>query len=424
MKYAGLKLLLLRRTMPELRNNHILPLIADIGGYANFLSSANVFVFPNGSRLQLGYCDSERDLTRFQGAEYEVICFEEATLFAEAWIVFISTTLRTTRKDFTPRIYYTCNPGGIGHSYIKRLFIDRIYRDNENPDDYVMIRSNVMDNPHLDAGYISMLEALPPVQRRAHLDGDWDVYEGQVFSEFINDPKHYQDRLYTHVIEPFDIPENWPVWRSMDWGENHPFSIGWWAVDDGGRLYRIREWYGGLPGMGNVGLHMTAPEVAQGIIEREQCEELRWRRILGVADPSIWNKNGGINIISAFTSAGVLFTKADNTRIPGWQQVHQRLRFDGEGRPGMYIFNTCRDFIRTLPMLQYAKNDPEDVEKGGEDHLGDEVRYLCMANPMRARGALLDRSRWTSEMHQRYNRADTEGKRYLIDRWQKEGALS
>lgn len=132
MRYPGLKLLLLRRTLPELRANHILPLQRELAGYAAWSGAERAFRFPNGSRLVMGYCDSDSDCAQYQGQEYEVIGFEEATNFEPDWLTFIATCLRTTRTDFAPRIYYTCNPGGPGHAYIKRLFIDRAFHDGED----------------------------------------------------------------------------------------------------------------------------------------------------------------------------------------------------------------------------------------------------------------------------------------------------
>lgn len=180
MRYPGLRLLLLRRTLGELRENHLLPLQSELAGYAEFKKEERSFLFPNGARLTLGYCDCDADMLQYQGAEYDVIGFEEATHFKEEWMVFISTSLRTTKSNFRPRIYYTCNPGGVGHAYIKRLFIDRIYREGEREEDYCFIPARVYDNRVLmeaDPGYVRRLEALPEHKRRAHLLGDWNVYE-------------------------------------------------------------------------------------------------------------------------------------------------------------------------------------------------------------------------------------------------------
>ena len=146
MNYAGLKGVILRRTMPELRNNHIIPLMSELHGYAKYNSDQRAFLFPNGSRLCLGYCDNEGDLLQYQGQEFDFIEFEEATHFPEEWIKFICTSLRTTRTDFKPRVYYTTNPGGVGHAYIRRIFIDKQYKEGENPEDYVFIAASIYDN--------------------------------------------------------------------------------------------------------------------------------------------------------------------------------------------------------------------------------------------------------------------------------------
>lgn len=385
MNYPGLKLLLLRRTMPELRRNHIVPLLGELAGYASYNGDSKTFVFPNGSRLELGYCDNEGDVSRYQGAEYDVLGFEEATLFPEEWVVMITTSVRTTRKDWQVRFYYTCNPGGVGHAYIKRLFIDRRYKPGERPEDYRFIKATVLDNHVLaesDPGYIQRLKALPPAKRRAHLEGDWSVYEGQVFEEFTDDPDHYQDRRHSHVIAPFELPEDWQIYRGFDFGYARPFSVGWWAVDRENRLYRILELYGCVPGEPNTGVRWEPRRIFQEIQRIES--EHRWlkgKRIRGVADPSIWDKSRGESIAEMAERERVYFDKGDNTRIPGWMQLHYRLAFDENGIPGLYVFNTCREFLRTLPLLQYDRSRPEDVDSQGEDHIADECRYICMARP-------------------------------------------
>ena len=386
MRWPGLRLLLLRRTMPELRENHILPLQRELAGYAVYKPGERAFLFPNGSRLVLGYCAGDADCLRYQGQEYEVIGFEEATNFREDWIVFISTCLRTTRTDFSPRIYYTCNPGGVSHELIKRLFIRREYRAGEHAEDYAFIPARVYDNPVLmaaDPDYVRRLESLPPAKRRAHLDGDWDVYEGQVFEEFRNDPAHYADRRWTHVIDPFPPPEGWSIWRSFDFGYARPFSAAWWAVDFDGRLYRILELYGCEKDRPNVGLKWT-PERIFGEMARIEQEHpwLTGKKILGVADPAIWDGSRGESIAAIGERLGIYFEKGENKRLPGWMQLHYRLRFDEEGLPMLYLFTNCTAAIRTLPLMQYDPHSPEDVDSTLEDHAPDEMRYLCMARPI------------------------------------------
>lgn len=389
MRYPGLNLLLLRRTLPELRANHILPLQRELAGYAVWSGAERAFRFPNGSRLVMGYCDSDSDCAQYQGQEYEVIGFEEATNFESDWLTFIATCLRTTRTDFVPRIYYTCNPGGPGHAYIKRLFIDRAFHDGEDPADYVFIPAKVYDNQVLmqrDPGYLKRLEALPPARRRAHLEGDWNVYEGQVFAEWRDDPAHYADGKWTHVIEPFDIPDTWRVYRSFDFGYAKPFSVGWWAVDFDGRLYRILELYGCVPGEPDTGVRWTPEQIFEQIRTTEATHPyLRGRDIRGVADPAIWDASRGDSIADIADRYGVYFEPGDHKRLPGWMQVHYRLAFDEAGLPMLYVFRNCRDTRRTLPLLRYDAHAPEDVDTRQEDHIADEIRYLCQSDPIAPR---------------------------------------
>ena len=369
MRYDGLKMLLIRRTLQDLRENHIRTLEGLLNGYAKYSREERIFKFPNGSLLKVGYCDAERDVLQYQGQEYDVIMFEEATQFPEAWVADIRATNRTTRTDFAPRCYYTCNPGGIGHAWVKRLFVERRYVGNENAEEYEFIRATVDDNPHVDAGYISYLDSLPPARRKAWRDGSWDIYEGQVFEEFTDNPTQYAARAWTHVIKPFEVPSSWTMYRSFDYGYSKPFSVGWWAVDFDGIVYRIGEWYGCRPNEANVGIRLTPGEIMAGIVERESANpNLRGRKIRGVADPAIWDTSGGKSIAEVGEDYRIYFEKGDNKRIAGWAQVHERLKFDEDGRPGMYVFDTCKDFIRTVPSLQFIGRGGEDVDTEGEDH--------------------------------------------------------
>lgn len=389
--YAGLEGVIIRRTFPELRNNHIIPLQQELGGYAIWKEAEKSFLFPNGSRLRLGYCDNDSDLLQYQGTELDFIFFEEATNLKEEWITFISTSLRTTRTDFKPRVYYTANPGGVSHAYFKRLFIDRIFIGKENADDYRFIPATVHDNTVLmgaNPEYIKQLEALPEAKRRAHLYGDWDVFEGAFFSEFRNEPKSYTEAFYTHVCEPFEVPESWEIYRSFDWGYSRPFSCDWWAVDYDGRAFLILQMYGcstdshGNP-LPDTGVKWSADKVFSEI-ERVEKEHrwLKGKRITGVADPAIWAEDGGEAIIAAADRHGIYFSKADHTRLAGWMQVRYRLAFDEDGRPLVYFFSTCKHAIRTLPLLQYSETNPEDLNTKQEDHFADSFRYFCMLNPM------------------------------------------
>ena len=286
------------------------------------------------------------------------------------------------------RVYYTCNPGGQGHAYVKRVFIDRRFNSNENPDDYTFIQALVDDNTALmeaQPEYVQQLEALPEKLRQAWRHGRWDVFEGQVFGEFVDDPAHYADRIGTHVIEPFDIPKTWTIYRGFDWGYAKPFSVGWYAIDYDGCMYRFRELYG-CTGEADVGVEWTVERVAEAIREVETTDpQLKDRKIVGVADPAIWQENGGVSIAETMEKYRVYFNKGDHKRIPGKMQCHYRLAFDERQVPMFYVFNTCKYFIRTIPALIYSETQVEDIDTKMEDHIYDEWRYVCMERPIAPR---------------------------------------
>ena len=387
LQYPGIRLLLLRRTYPELESNHVRFLRTELHGIAEYRMTARQFAFDNGSILQLGYCDSDADMDRYQGAEFDVIFIDEATQFREEWLRQLAACLRGV-NDFPKRIYYTCNPGGPGHSYIKRLFIDRRYEPGERAEEYQFIPARVQDNKALlrsQPEYLRQLEALPAQLRRAWLEGRWDIFAGQVFSEFRDDPAHYKDRRYTHVIPAFDVPREWRVYRSYDFGYAKPFSVGWWAVDFDGTIYRILELYG-CTGTPNEGVLWT-PERQFREIRRIEQEHplLKGREIFGVADPAIWDSSRGESIYETALKQGIYFTPGDNRRIAGWMQVHYRLAFDDQGYPQLYVFDHCKAFVRTVPALLYSRADPEDLDSAQEDHVADEVRYFCMSRPIAPR---------------------------------------
>ncbi len=397
LNYPGIKVMIIRRTYPELQENHIIPLCEMLHCHAedktqrvaSYNDSKKHITFPNGSRILFRYCDSEKDAERFQGTEVDVLFVDEATHQSEEKMDKLSACVRGV-NGYPKRIYYTCNPGGVGHAWVKRLFVDRQYKPGENPDDYSFIRSLVRDNLALmqaDPEYVRKLEALPPKLRKAWLDGDWDIYEGQFFEEFADRPEHYIDRQWTHVIEPFEIPDGWRIYRSFDWGYAKPFSCAWWAVDYDGVVYRILELYG-CTDTPNEGVKWT-PERVFAEIHRIETEHrwLRGKTIQGVADPAIWDAETGESIADVATRYRVYFDKGDHARLPGWMQVHYRLYFDDNGYPMMYVFKNCKAFIRTMPLLQYDEHRVEDLDTDGEDHVADEVRYFLMTRPIKPRKA-------------------------------------
>jgi hypothetical protein len=248
--------------------------------------------------------------------------------------------------------------------------------------------------------YIKQLEALPPKLREAWLYGRWDIFEGQFFEDFRTTPdiqkcadagitpeEALQQHRWTHVIEPFDLSvgekRGWHIMRSYDFGYNKPFSLGYWAVDYDGVLYRIMEMYG-CTQTPDEGVKWSPDEQFKRISEFErQHPWLKGRKIVdSVADPAIWDQSRGESIAETAAKYGIYFTPGDNNRIPGWMQVHYRLQFDENGYSRMYVFNNCKAFIRTMPLMMYSETHPEDLDTKLEDHCPDEVRYMCMSRPI------------------------------------------
>ena len=384
-KHAGIRICIVRKTYPELEQNHVVPLKKILHGIATYNKTDKQFTFPNGSIIKLQYCKNDSDLENFQGVEYDVIFIDEATQLTEHQMKEIGACLRGV-NDFPKRVYYTCNPGGQGHGYIKRIFIDRKFENNEDPEDYSFTQALVQDNEALmkaDPYYIKNLEALPYKLRQAWLYGRWDIFEGQFFEEFKDDPEHYQDGKWTHVIEPFDIPPGWKIYRSYDFGYAKPFSCAWWAIDYDGRLYRILELYG-CTKEPNEGVKWSPAEQFKKIKEVEdQHPYLKGKKIGGVADPAIWNRSTGESVADVAASYHIYFDKGDNERIAGWMQMHYRMSFDENGVPMMYIFSNCKAFIRTIPLLIYDETHVEDLDTSLEDHVADESRYMCMTRPIK-----------------------------------------
>lgn len=398
------KALILRKTYPQLEE-----LIGKSLGYyprvyprARYNDSKHTWTFPSGAKVIFGSMQHPRDKYNYQGKAYDFIAFDELTHFTFDEYIYLFSRNRPNGPGTRCYIRSTANPGGVGHGWVKERFItpappmttvwDNVELDM--PDgkketrrrSRVFVPASVFDNPALlanDPNYLTNLASMPDAERRALLYGDWDSYAGQVFSEWRNDPKHYADRLFTHVIDPFDPPRDWRYYRSFDWGYSKPFSCGWWAVDHEGIAYRILEYYGCKKDKPDTGLCMNAKQVFERIAATEREHPyLRDRDILGVADPAIWDQQRGPSIADEAAKVGVYFSKGDNKRIPGWVQLHERLAFDDRGVPRMYIFNICPDFIRTVPALTYDEHRVEDVDSRLEDHIADETRYFCMLDPV------------------------------------------
>jgi phage terminase large subunit len=368
LRYGGIRLLILRRTFPELRENHILPLRADLRGVADYKETDKAFSFPNGSRLVFGYCASESDVIQYQGQEYDVIFLDEATHFTEYQYSTLTACLRGA-NPFPKRMYLTCNPGGVGHMWVKRLFVDREFKPSEDPADYVFIQAKATDNPALvgsDPGYLKMLDNLPDGLREAWRDGRWDVFAGQYFPEF---------RKETHVIAPRVLPKEWPRYRVFDYGLDM-LACYWAAIDYDERIWVYREYC-------QSGLKVS--DAAAVILENTGEGE---RIPYTIAPPDMWStqKDTGRTMAELYARCGVPLVKASNQRIHGWMAVKEFLKVREDGQPGLLVFSDCQRLIRDMGAVQHDEKNPNDVatEPHEYTHAPDALRYLCVFRAMGA----------------------------------------
>lgn len=400
------KALILRKTYPELAE-----LIDKTLNYyprsfpgCRYNASTHTWTFPSGAKIIFGAMQHTTDRTKYQGRAFDLIIFDELTHFMYDEYSYLISRNRPNGPGTRVYMRATANPGGVGHGWVKERFItsappmtpiseevawlDPDGGQHTRTQRRIFVPSTVYDNQALmanDPDYVARLASMPEAERNALLYGDWDSFSGQVFIEWRNDPEHYDDRLNTHVVSPFQVPESWPIWCGLDWGYSKPFSVGWYAVDPERRIYRIREYYG-CTGTPNTGVLMEPSAVAQMIKEIEaEDPNLKGKRIHRIGDPAIWGSQSGESIGALFERQRVYWDKGDHARIQGKMQMHHRLAFDENGRPMLYVFNTCKNFIRTIPALVYDDSNVEDINTDGEDHIYDECRYVLMANPIAPR---------------------------------------
>ena len=398
MRWPGTHAYLFRRTYPELKDTLIAEAVSSIPPeLGKYNASSHDLTLTGGSVMHFRACQRPGDVYKYQGAQIHWLYIDELTHFDKGVFDYLRTRVRAVKAlGIVPVVRCTSNPGGYGHSWVKAMFVDsarpgeiheqRVFSQRLNRWQVRTVQyipALATDNPYLSEDYIFELEQKPAKLREALLEGKWDAFEGQVFAEFADDPAHYADRRWTHVIDPFVIPAHWRRYRSFDFGYTRPFSVGWWAVDEEGVLYRYRELYGCPKGQANVGVEWTPSEIARQIRAIEDAAGETG--VMGVADPSIWDASRGQSVAEQMMREGVTFMPGDNARLPGKMQVHYRLAFDRSGYAQMYVMSNCREFIRTLPALSYDEHRVEDIDTEGEDHIYDETRYMCMARPIAAR---------------------------------------
>jgi len=363
LRYPGISCLLIRRTLPELKSNHVIPFLREYDGIISYSESEKALLFPNKSRISLGYCASDRDVQRYQGQEYDVIAIDEATQLSEFRFSVLKACLRGS-NHFPRRMYLTCNPGGIGHSWVKRIFIDRDFRGGENPGEYNFIPAKVYDNPILTAAdpeYLSSLESLPPRLKDAWLYGKWDVFDGQFFPEF--DPT-------VHVCHPTAIPKNIKKFVAMDYGLDM-LALLLVGVDSSGNIWVIREYC-------RSGLTLSEAARCTALL----CEGNNVS--VAVCSPDLWNRRqdsgkSGFEIMQQVSGMPPMVA-ADNRRIPGWRVLREYLSA-AENHPFIRISTECRELRECLAALLCDTSRPEDASDSPHKitHAPEALRYAVMS---------------------------------------------
>ena len=361
LRYPGISCLLVRRTMAELKTNHLIPLLREYGAFMTYSESDKRIVCSNGSTISLGYCSSSRDTLRYQGQEFDIIALDEATQFGEHQFSVFKACLRGV-NEFPKRMYLTCNPGGVGHAWVKRLFVDRDFRPGENPKDYLFIPAVIYDNSVLMSScpeYTAQLESLPPRLRDAWLYGKWNVFEGQFFPEF---------DIERHVSDAAVPTKKLRRFIAFDYGFDMLAAL--LIAVDGDRLIVESEYC--AP---NLTLSEAAERVASlsnGLAE------------YAVASPDLWNRRqdsgkSGFEIMQQVKGMPPM-TPADDRRIPGWRMLREYLSLSS-GTPRLIISSRCYELIRCLPALLCDPLRPEDAsgEPHAVTHSPEALRYAVMS---------------------------------------------
>lgn len=359
--------LFMRRTFPELKRTIIDNLKQELpAGTYTYNASEKVMRFDNGSSITFGYCEYDHDVERYQGAEFDLIAMDELTHFTEFIFKSLLHPLRTTKKKVLPNFIAGTNPGNVGHVWVKRLWIDRDYEEFEKieADEYAFFPARVYDNQHLldnNIQYVWQLQSLPDKKRRALLEGDWDVFEGQYFDEF---------RREIHVVDPFipRVVEQRAI--ALDYGYTAPSCVLWGAriAEDNYVIYRE--------------LYVTQHTYKQLAIKANAMTPAAEKTGVIFADPAmIKNEKESTTAEVVFAGRGIKLIPADNDRIGGWNIIQELLHpfidpNTDKRRAKLTITKSCPNLIRTLPQMQHDKVKVEDIDTKGEDHAPDTGRYL------------------------------------------------
>lgn len=405
LKYPGSKQLVLRRTFSELDKSLIRTSLALFPRKLySFNSSSHLGKFKNGSIIDFGYCAVENDVYQYQSAEYDVVRFDELTHFTENQYIYLISRIRGT-NSYPKQVKSSTNPGGIGHSWVKRRFVDPAPKSvpfiGEDGMRRVFIPAYLSDNNFLDKGdpeYRKRLLALPEREKKALLYGDWDIFEGQYFSEFSEGK---------HVVSPFEIPESYRKFRTIDYGLDRLACL-WIALSPDGIAYVYREY---------CESNLSISSAAKSILERTpQGEDI----YATLAPPDLWSRSqeSGRSKADIFSEYGLNFTKTSNDRESGWLALKELL-YNGEGKIRLKIFSSCREIIKCLPALTIDKVRPTDCATEPHDitHAPDALRGFAIYRAYPANKTLKFRTAWTRDMWEDYALADSEERKYLKQKY-------
>jgi len=374
MKYAGTSGLIIRKTYKELYRNHIRKFWFEYPETFDwYRASEKAILYPNGSITEFGYLKSHLDVYNYRGIEYDDITIDEATEHPEIVFKILKGSLRMSPKikerhpDYYPSFLMTGNPGGIGHGWVKRIFIKRDFNPEEKPKQYGFIQAKIWDNPLFilsNPEYIQNLLDHPVDLRKAYLDGDWEIFAGQYFKKL---------RRQKHLIKDFAIPDDWMHFRSMDWGYDHPTVCIWWAVDFNGNVYIYRYYKKN---------HIVASETARRIVEMTDAK--KENIAITVAGHDTWATIKHDELPTVRTMADVMaenglsLRKANINRVNGWNYLRELLEYDEsnpDSVPKLRIMRSCEEVFTDLGKLVYDEVNTEDVKKMDGDDTGDAVRY-------------------------------------------------
>ena len=374
--------LLIRRTMPELRDliNHSQRLYSRAFPGAKWREQEKEWRFPSGAKIEFGYAENMTDVLRYQGQSYTWIGIDELPQYPTPDIYnFLRSSLRSVDPEIPVFMRATGNPGNVGSQWVREMFVNPSM-PNQKFDVEIstpvgvrkisrrFIPAKLQDNPYLmqTDDYYIMLASLPEIQKRQFLDGDWDAFDDSAFPEF---------KKQTHVVESFEIPKGWYRFRAADWGYSSPACCLWFAIDYDNNIWIYRELYV---------TKNTADQFARKVLELEHGEYINY----GVLDSSTWAKRGdvGPSIAETMIQNGCRWRPSDRSpksRINGKLEVHKRFTLNPDTKePGLMILSNCRNLIRTLSTLPVDSNNPEDVDTKAEDHAYDALRYGCMSRPL------------------------------------------